>query len=187
MAMLSRDPRASRHALLALLTVLPLALVSLGACSEDAAPASGADSGATTPPTAPPTSGRTDGGAPDGSVADGGDGGANGPVISTDPLAPTPLAVGESVSAELAAETEHFFEFTPAVSGDHTLRFTAPSGQFYASYAAVKEAHSCGLPACVQGTGTAPLPGLVAGTTYYLNLFNGAPGAGSYTISVTNP
>jgi hypothetical protein len=174
--------------------LFPIAVLgSFAACSSTATPDSGGtvDSG-----TADQSNGGNDSSAldatTDSSVADvkpgsDADADASGPVISSNPLAPTPLVIGQNVTAQLPMDGEHFFEFTPTSTGDHTLHFTSPAGTFYASYAMVKEAHSCGLPSCVQGTGTAALPGLQAGTTYYLNLYNGSVAAGSYTISVTIP
>lgn len=170
---------------------LALFAFTFAACSdEDAAtPAVATDAAAADAATPTPDGGGgTDSGGnvPD-AQADADADAATGPTISQDPLAPTPLTVGQSVTANLAANAENFFEFTTGAAGNYTLNFTAPGDLFYASFALVKEAHGCGLPSCVQGTGTAPLPGLEAATKYYLNLYNGTVAAASYTISVTSP
>jgi hypothetical protein len=174
-----------------------LALFTFAACGDD-------DDAKTSTPTGDASTVSPDGSTPtpgDDDDTDGGgtasDGGGkadaapdapSGPVISSDPNAPTTLAVGANVTANLAADKEHFFEFTTAAAGDYTLHLTTASGsKFYASFAMVKDAHSCGLPQCVQGTGTKPLTGLAAATTYYLNVYNGTDAASDYTISVTNP
>lgn len=170
---------------------LVLAPLHVG-CGDDEATPTGADgdSGTATNDAASGTDSSTpngDGGSIKDADATGDADASTGPTISEDPDAPTTLAIGESVTNTLGAEKEHFFEFTPGAAGNYTLNFTSAGGAFYASFATVKGAHSCGLPSCVQGTGTAPLGALAAGTTYYLNLYNGLPGAASYTLSVTTP
>lgn len=171
------------------LAALVLAALHVGCGDDEATPTSeGADSGAPTNDAAPGTDASTpngDGGSIKDAAADADADAPTGPTISEDENAPTTLAVGENVTANLAAEKEHFFAFTTGAAGNYTLHFTSPGGKFYASFATVKGGHSCGLPSCVQGTGTAPLTGLAAATTYYLNLYNGLPAAASYTLSVT--
>ncbi len=169
---------------------LAAALVLAG-CSDDPEP-SGAttdaatDTGASADTGAPSDTGAADAGS-DASDAAADDAAEAGPTISSDPNAPTPLAIGTPVTATLAGKGEHFFEYTPTDSGDHTLHFVAPGTTWYANHSTVKDTHFCGPPKCAQGTADAPLAGLVAGTTYYLNVYNGTGASGSYTLSVTYP
>lgn len=167
---------------------LAAAALALAGCSSDAAePTTGATdtgTGADTAATdgAPADTGGSETGADDTGVTDTG-----GSTVSSDPNAPTSLAIGATVTTTLAADGEHFFEYTPTASGDHTLRFVAASNKWYANHSTMKDTHFCGPPQCAVGTADAPLKALVAGTTYYLNVYNGTGESGSYTISVTNP